>query len=76
MKAKTKIIHLLHHIKAHKDDYKKRRDLPLDAQLNYFCDDKVKEEVSEGIINSVKKGVTLPLEAASVFIGKTNKQLI
>ena len=70
MKAKTKSIYLLHHVKAHQDDYKKRADLPLDAQLNCFCDDKAKEAVIEGIMNDIKEGATLPLKAASVFIGK------
>ena len=73
VKARTKSIHLLHHVKAHQDDYKKRRDLPLDAQLNCFCDDLAKEAVIEGIMNGIQKGATLPLESASVFIG-SNKQ--
>ena len=73
VKAKTKSIYLLHHVKAHQDDYKKRSDLPFNAQLNCFCNDKAKEIVTEGIMNGVKKGATLSLEAASVFIGK-NKQ--
>ena len=79
VKAKTKSIYLLHHVKAHQDDYKKRGDLPLDAQLNCFCNNKAKEAATEGIISGVKKGVTLPLEAASIFMGKNkqiNKQLI
>ena len=45
----------------------------MDVQLNCFCNDKANEAVTEGIMNGVKKGVTLPLEAASVFTGK-NKQ--
>ena len=45
----------------------------MDAQLNCFCDNKAKEAVTEGIMNGVKKGATLPLEAASLFIGR-NKQ--
>ena len=68
VKAKTKSIYLLHHGKAH--NYKKREDFPLEAQLNCFCDDKAKETVTEGTIDVVKKGATLPLEAASVFIRK------
>ena len=70
-----KSLHLLHHVKAHQDDYKKRSDLPLEAQLNCHCDDLTKAGVTDRIINGVEEHQKLPLKLACVFINK-NKQTI
>ena len=34
---------------------------PLEAQLNYYCDDKAKPAVIDGIMDEVGKGKTLPM---------------
>ena len=46
VKSKMKSIHLLHHVKAHQDG-NKRREVPLEAQLNCHCDDKANEAVTD-----------------------------
>ena len=72
-KSKMKSTHLLHHVKAHQDDTKKIEDLPLEAQLNCYCNEKAKADGVDGIMNGVETRQTLPMESACVFIGK-NKQ--
>ena len=42
VKNKTKSIHLLHHVKAHQNDYKRQHDLSLEAQLFCHCEDRAK----------------------------------
>ena len=68
-----KSTHLLHHVKAHQDDTKKIMDLPLEAQLNCYRNEKAKAAGVDGIMNGMETRQTLPMESACVFIGK-NKQ--
>ena len=68
-----KSIHLLHHGKVHQDNYKRRDNLPLEAQLNCHCNNKAKEAVLEGIMEKNGEGATLPMESVSAFI-RINKQ--
>ena len=60
-------------MKAHQDNYKKRSNHQLKAQLNCFRDDLEKVAVVDGIMDAVERRQKLPLELVCVFIGN-NKQ--
>ena len=60
-------------MKAHQDNYKKRSNHQLKAQLNCFHDDLEKVAVVDGIMDAVERRQKLPLESVCVFIGN-NKQ--
>ena len=75
VKSKIKSLHLLHHVKTHQDDHKKRSNLQLEAQLNCHWDDLAKVGVVDGITNGVEveEHQKLPLEFVCIFIEKTSK---